>query len=1029
MALTAAPALLLLSTVVLAAPSRAASVEQPQERQAEPLALTISGGVSLGAYEAGLSWALVHYLRQIQKEASSNPSLRHPELVAVTGASAGSINALLVALSWCAKESPSEDIDHNLFLSTWLPVGFDTLLPPSQENTSSEGGYSPSDGLLTRGAFRSAIGAIEQRLESTGGYRFPCEIPLGITVTRAVPETVEEAGLRTPRQRFSLPWMLDIGPEGRPVIRNDFLAGEGARHALMYLTPSRGIDPGVRPAEPGKLQPSNLLSAIEASSAFPFAFGPVRLSYCAASCSSSGHSSPPERTDPACAAIAEGLQRIAPAGVRLPPLQVCTQDFFDGGVFDNTPVGTALLQAERFLAERGSGSNPIRPLTYLFVDPDFRRLPPAPAAEPEEVPDISKQLGFISNAVSTARSYELYNAIQNKGWNLTLLRHTRQLAGWLFRISEALAPPLAQRAEEGSGVFGLAPTGAARGGYGQLLATCLKTVSEGASPDACAPVLDTSTGEVPPLTFRELGELATHVRAVIENTGLTCQEGALGVPKEERPRISRRLRLAAIAQGFLAEELNRSDYGRATPGELATLRERLLAVTATLRGLQPCAQGEELPVLVREADALGSQARDRSMRVSNRFSPLASSQLRNFGAFLDEPLRRTDYYIGVYEAAHQLAEHFCTEQNPYNPMVWRDEGRSNAGGAEHLLSEVMQRCIGAKLEFVATKLRVAGSVPASHVFRTLATLELRASLKPGASERVLASSEWRWLAALPLIREEMASEDDRAVAQVLEVLTSKSADCQGSTEGGRCLRDVSLHELSQGLARVGYTPRSDTMRLFLRDSTRWVLETAMRSASRASVIQRQTAASKGLEPVLNAARLLMNRQVGLRETLQVNASSVPLLRPPPPGTWRGTPWLFSLVPYRVAIDVAHRGLMLSWVEPVWRPTDRLTGRLGLNPLEARWNPALEPRISSSVTPSFAFGVSSLVSLGVGPTLEARWWERGRERWALGGELYADFLQERLRIGVGVRDTPGSQWTGLLYLGFADVNGTLFWMTR
>jgi predicted acylesterase/phospholipase RssA len=991
-------------------------MSQPGERQAEPFALTISGGVSLGAYEAGLSWALVHYFQQIQKEAHSDSSLRHPELVAVTGASAGSINALLVALSWCARESPSEDIDHNLFLSTWLPVGFDTLLPPSQENTTAEGGYAPSDGLLTRSAFREAIGAIEQRLESGNGYRFPCRVPLGITVTRAVPETVEEAGLRTPRQRFSLPWMLEIEPDGRPVIRNDFLTGEGARNALMYLTPWRGTE----------LRTSLLLSSIEASSAFPFAFGPVRLSYCAASCSSSGHPGTPVRTDPACEAIAEGLQRTVPAGVRLPPLQVCTQDFFDGGVFDNTPVGTALLQAEQFLDARGSGSNPIRPLTYLFVDPDFRRLQPAPEAEPQEVPDISKQVGFISNAVSTARGFELYNAIQNKGWNLTLLRHARHTADALSRLSEYLEPPWEQPPEEGS----VAPTGAARGGYGRLLAACLEKVSTGAAPETCAHVLDTaSPGDAPPLTFRELSDLATHVRAMLLNTPLTCQEGVLSVSKGGRPLLARRLRLAALAQGFLAEELNRSDYGRAPPGELATLRERLLGITATLRGLLPCAQGEELPVLLREADALGTQARDRSMRVSSRFSPLASSQLRNFGAFLDEPLRRTDYYIGVYEAAHQLAEYFCTEQDPYNRVVWRDQEASEAGGAERLLSEVMQRCLGEKLEFVATKLHVASSAPASHVFRTLASLEVRASLEPDASERVLASPEWRWLAALPLIQERTPSEDARAVAQVLEVLTSKSADCQGSAARGRCLGDVSLTELSQGLARTGYTPRSDTMRLFLRDSTRWVLETAMRSASRASVIQSQTPMGEGLEPVLNAARLLMNRQVGLREALHVNASSVPLLRPPPPGTWRGTPWLFSLVPYRVAIDVAHRGLMLSWFEPVWRPTNRLTGRLGLNPLEVRWNPVLEPRVSSSVTPSFAFGVSSLVSLGGGPTLEARWWEKGREQWALGGELYADFLQERLRIGVALRDTPGTQWTGLLYLGFADVNGTLFWMTR
>src|SRR3712207_8231051 len=44
---------------------------------------------------------------------------------------------------------------------------------------------------------------------------------------------------------------------------------------------------------------------------------------------------------------------------------------------------------------------------------------------------------------------------------------------------------------------------------------------------------------------------------------------------------------------------------------------------------------------------------------------------RSFGAFLDAPLRQTDYYIGVYEAAHQLAENFCAERDPYDPQLWR----------------------------------------------------------------------------------------------------------------------------------------------------------------------------------------------------------------------------------------------------------------------------------------------------------------------------------------------------------------------
>ncbi len=53
--------------------------------------LVISGGVSLGAYEAGYNWAIIKMLSQIK----TNKRLREPSLRSVTGASAGSINALL----------------------------------------------------------------------------------------------------------------------------------------------------------------------------------------------------------------------------------------------------------------------------------------------------------------------------------------------------------------------------------------------------------------------------------------------------------------------------------------------------------------------------------------------------------------------------------------------------------------------------------------------------------------------------------------------------------------------------------------------------------------------------------------------------------------------------------------------------------------------------------------------------------------------------------------------------------------------
>ncbi|HYV65535.1 MAG TPA: patatin-like phospholipase family protein, partial [Myxococcales bacterium] len=57
-----------------------------------PASLTISGGVSLGSYEAGLVYYVVEAMRL-------NPAAATPRIV--TGASAGSVNGLMTILQSC----------------------------------------------------------------------------------------------------------------------------------------------------------------------------------------------------------------------------------------------------------------------------------------------------------------------------------------------------------------------------------------------------------------------------------------------------------------------------------------------------------------------------------------------------------------------------------------------------------------------------------------------------------------------------------------------------------------------------------------------------------------------------------------------------------------------------------------------------------------------------------------------------------------------------------------------------------------
>lgn len=88
--------------------------------QKKALALTTSGGVSLGSYQSGL----LYFSNQIVKFGQKH------ELKLVTGASAGGINSLLSIFDVCSlkNSSPHESI----FWRSWIPLGIDTLYLPEK---------------------------------------------------------------------------------------------------------------------------------------------------------------------------------------------------------------------------------------------------------------------------------------------------------------------------------------------------------------------------------------------------------------------------------------------------------------------------------------------------------------------------------------------------------------------------------------------------------------------------------------------------------------------------------------------------------------------------------------------------------------------------------------------------------------------------------------------------------------------------------------------------------------------------------
>ena len=223
------------------------------ERIKVDASMVISGGVSLGAYEAGYNWALIKMITTV-KETSAEVD---PELRSIAGASAGSINALLSAMYWCQKESVPlrNHVDDNLFYETWVNLGIEDLAIKGKdsENMSS---------LFTQKGLRKKGDKIIEHLKKPI-FKKNCEVPLGVAVTKATPIVETISGIKVKNQNFSVPLTFKE-KNGQGIVEN------------KVLPPSTDFYISIPGIEKDRKKVINLLLA---SGAFPGAFQQVKLEY------------------------------------------------------------------------------------------------------------------------------------------------------------------------------------------------------------------------------------------------------------------------------------------------------------------------------------------------------------------------------------------------------------------------------------------------------------------------------------------------------------------------------------------------------------------------------------------------------------------------------------------------------------------------------------------------------------------------------------------------------------------------------
>ncbi|MFV2060700.1 MAG: patatin-like phospholipase family protein [Gammaproteobacteria bacterium] len=568
---------------------------------AVPFSMSISGGVSLGSYEAGINWALSHYLRIRRDAYQAGTAALYPDLRSITGASAGSINTLITAISWCIDDSRlkknnstefHDKIDNNLFRDIWVNVGIEDLLPnSSNEKKSKKAKYKIDDGLFSRNAFDDVILKLRTVLKQPV-FRNDCVIPFGMTVTGVNPNTITVAGITVENQRFIIPLRLESSHKKDGTV---FISSHIVNHDDPFMGNVIYLQGQKDSAENNNfiVTVDNLIDVVLTSSAFPIAFGRKELHYCA-------------RVDPFY---------ISPLNNCPTGYKPSVDEFLDGGVFDNVPLGVAKALSEPKPTDDDSNNTwklSARRYNYIYIDPDNRRIEfnKDDAANSKIVVKstnntplmsfgIKNQLKFLNGAINTGRYYELYTTLRAREWSSQTYPFACKLYSTIHRVKNHSCIP----------------------SYTVSIKRC-KTLYRNIESDK-------------KLSTKELKDIS-----------ICLLESSYDLEKEYSTKI--------VNSKLKNLECNRK-YKSTKPGhKILNIRHCLLSRLAILsKQLNLGQTSYEIH------DAIDDELGDRRILLTTRFADITGSKLENFGAFMDSYFREYDYYAGIYDALNRISSYFC----------------------------------------------------------------------------------------------------------------------------------------------------------------------------------------------------------------------------------------------------------------------------------------------------------------------------------------------------------------------------------
>ncbi len=317
------------------------------DQEKNDFSLIISGGISLGAYEAGYNWALLKYMGYLKHSAKHNDIA----MKSIAGASAGAINTLMSAMAWCRSKEAfdiNNTIEQNLFHDMWTDVDFEDLF------INKDATLDPANqtSLFSRKKIQSLADTIMTELHRPL-YDKECSVPFGFAVTRVNPKEVTIKNIKIANKLFHIPFYFKAKEDG---------SGSVIDNMDSYIQ----RDNTIHLAQDGKPSDAAIKKAMFASSAFPIAFEQVALDY-----------------------VYKGEKEHAL--------------FLDGGVFDNIPLDLGIRlanhQSSDFIFMDPKNMRRTFKHTAKDDEKEFRQSP------------INSAIGLLTQIFAASESSVLYNTL------------------------------------------------------------------------------------------------------------------------------------------------------------------------------------------------------------------------------------------------------------------------------------------------------------------------------------------------------------------------------------------------------------------------------------------------------------------------------------------------------------------------------------------------------------------------------------------------------------------------------------------